>query len=364
MNTYLMISIALNFVLILLLVVYYIKINKRSIVSKGNSVLKDILDTALTSSNTSQACDSIINALRTLFRIDYGTILFFDEEKKRFKIAYSEVDVQYYEELSSIVLKVFEKYPQMYTEEISYIQNAKDSYLDYPAGIVRNIKYFNLTPLIVSEKLIGALLIENNVPQTDTELEGKFFTLAAKYIAITVKNTFYLFQLTGEAKLDKLTKVYNRNFLEQHLFGLFKSSNLSSCCFVFLDIDHFKSVNDTYGHDAGDHILSWLCDEIRAYIRSCDVLCRYGGEEFLLIMNNINMDKAIERINLLREKIEKTRISLPDNKGNVNITVSFGMSFYPNHSEDYNELIKMADTALYVSKNNGRNQVTVYTEQS
>lgn len=360
MTAFLMVSVSLNFVLGFLLIVYYIKTKRRSIVSKGNSVLKEILDTALTSTNTSQACDNIFNALRTLFRIDYGTILFFDSKKKQFRVSYSEVDVQFYDELSNIVLKVFEKYPQMYTDETSYIQTAKEDYLDYPSGIVRNIRYFSLTPLRISEQLIGALLIENNVPQTNSELEGKFFTLSTKYVAITIKITFDLYRLSGEATLDKLTQVYNRNFLEQYLYDLFKSNSPKSCCFVFLDIDHFKYVNDTYGHDAGDFILSWLCDKIRTFIRSCDVLCRYGGEEFLLILNNMYKEKAFERINLLRDSIEKTPISLPDDKGTISITVSFGISCFPDHSGDYKELIKMADTALYSSKNNGRNRVTMY----
>jgi diguanylate cyclase (GGDEF)-like protein len=132
-------------------------------------------------------------------------------------------------------------------------------------------------------------------------------------------------------------------------------------CLVMLDIDNFKEINDTYGHPCGDRVLEKLAEIIKANIRKTDILCRYGGEEFALIMPETKLEEAV--IKKIKEKIiervASTAIEIDEDKF-IKITLSAGIASYPKQAEDGKELIKKADIALYCSKENGKNQLTAY----
>lgn len=125
---------------------------------------------------------------------------------------------------------------------------------------------------------------------------------------------------------------------------------------MLLDVDHFKRINDTFGHDAGDATLRVLGRMLNAYTRAEDVVCRFGGEEILLIMGQITTSQALTRANDLRELISAQLVehngrSLPP------LTVSIGVALYPDHGLSQDELICAADHALYQAKTTGRNRV-------
>lgn len=161
-------------------------------------------------------------------------------------------------------------------------------------------------------------------------------------------------ELDYKSKHDPLTNIYNRGFFNEHhhsIIDLNKQSNHKTALAI-IDIDHFKSVNDTYGHDVGDKVLINLVELIQKHSRDNDVLIRWGGEEFILLMP-INTDKnLLKKLEHLREIIEKTKIETVGN-----ITISIGATFVTDDPID--ESIKRADTALYISKNSGRNKVSI-----
>jgi len=129
---------------------------------------------------------------------------------------------------------------------------------------------------------------------------------------------------------------------------------------VMMDIDHFKKVNDTYGHETGDVVLKTLSKMLTDQSRQGDFVCRYGGEEFVLVMPNIGLEVAEGRANSLLELISS--LFVPIGKFNLNVTVSMGISCFPDHGETKDELLRMADKALYAAKDMGRNRVEVYRE--
>lgn len=156
---------------------------------------------------------------------------------------------------------------------------------------------------------------------------------------------------------DSLTGLFNRRYLDEMLareIALAKRNN-SPLSLIMGDMDHFKLINDTYGHPFGDQALKMFSQLIINNSRASDISCRYGGEEFLLICPNMTGEKALERA-------EQLRIAFSENKFNfggeaVNVSASFGVSTYPQHGKESYQLIMSADKALLQAKEAGRNQV-------
>ena len=121
------------------------------------------------------------------------------------------------------------------------------------------------------------------------------------------------------------------------------------------DIDRFKELNDTYGHQAGDEMIRVLARLLREQARTSDILCRFGGEEFLLVLPGMAPDKARERVDAWREKFSEQRVSFGEFE--LTATISFGIASYPSHGKTAERLIAAADQALYTAKNLGRNRV-------
>lgn len=162
-------------------------------------------------------------------------------------------------------------------------------------------------------------------------------------------------QLKQMAVHDQLTKVFNRNKMKEFVnpdTGEFRTASDTGTCFLLIDIDFFKKVNDQFGHEAGDRVLVWLAGILKSMVRGTDCVIRWGGEEFLIIMQGCSVDNAERVAEKLREKV-----AVSDN-GVCGCTISIGISEY--RGGDCNAAIKNADVALYDAKNTGRNRVSVY----
>ena len=127
-----------------------------------------------------------------------------------------------------------------------------------------------------------------------------------------------------------------------------------------MDLDYFKDINDTYGHEAGDVVLKTLAETVTKQSRHGDFVCRFGGEEFVLVMPNIGIEKANERARKLHQNIDALNITY--GRFNITTTISMGIAWYPEHGNTKEQLLRAADKAMYVAKNTGRNQVIVYDE--
>ena len=161
------------------------------------------------------------------------------------------------------------------------------------------------------------------------------------------------------AVTDGLTGLNNRRYLDNHLKLLFDRANargraLSVC---LTDIDRFKSINDTYGHDAGDEVLKELAARIRSTVRGADLACRYGGEEFVVVMPDTSLDMAATIAERLRGAIEGKPFHLSASGIDLNVTASLGIAALSATVQTPTQLMKSADQALYEAKNAGRNRV-------
>lgn len=164
-----------------------------------------------------------------------------------------------------------------------------------------------------------------------------------------------------EAIADSLTGLVNRRGFDLALAACLAGMDVSGSgpCLLIADIDHFKTVNDAYGHLFGDKVLRSVAQILKANIKGRDTAARYGGEEFVVLLPETELDGARVLAEKIRATIEKSRIRRADNRQEVaQITVSFGVAGYC-RGESAREFIDRADSALYVSKNRGRNRVTV-----
>jgi len=172
-------------------------------------------------------------------------------------------------------------------------------------------------------------------------------------------------KLEYNAKYDFLSQVYNRHqFFELAEIELYKANRYGAFfSLLMLDIDLFKNINDTYGHVAGDSVIRAVAKECREKLRPSDIIGRYGGEEFLILLPSTSIQSASIVADKIKQIIEKLEVSFNDNI--IKLTVSIGVSDYlGSGNAELKDLIHNADTALYKAKNNGRNRVEIYNQKS
>jgi two-component system cell cycle response regulator len=158
---------------------------------------------------------------------------------------------------------------------------------------------------------------------------------------------------------DQLTGLHNRRYMSRHLDNLMVQAAKSgkALAFVIMDIDFFKLVNDTHGHDIGDEVLREFARRISANVRGIDLACRYGGEEFVVVMPDTDIAYAYAVAERLRKSIETTPIEISRAPGKLSITISIGIAESENDNDSAEDLLYRADQALYRAKKTGRNRV-------
>ncbi|MEW6165619.1 MAG: diguanylate cyclase [Pseudomonadota bacterium] len=169
--------------------------------------------------------------------------------------------------------------------------------------------------------------------------------------------------LRDNALRDAMTGLYNRRFLEEYVSALVAGSQRRKSAFsvLMLDLDFFKQVNDTHGHEAGDKVIKTLADILQRNVRSSDMAVRYGGEEFLIVLVDTGVEHAMKVAEKIRGEVEGTKIPLPG--GMLQKTISIGVAEYPSDSDTFWQVVKFADVALYQAKSSGRNRVVRFTAE-
>lgn len=162
-------------------------------------------------------------------------------------------------------------------------------------------------------------------------------------------------QLREQAIRDPLTNLFNRRYLQQTLERELAVARRASAPLpiIMMDIDYFKRLNDQYGHQVGDLTLTRVADVLRQHSRRSDIACRYGGEEFVVVLPSASFDVAMQRAEELRARVAAIHIPIDDKP--LGVTLSVGVAVYPDHGTGADELLQAADMALYRAKAAGRN---------
>ncbi|MCD6048509.1 MAG: diguanylate cyclase domain protein [Gammaproteobacteria bacterium] len=224
-------------------------------------------------------------------------------------------------------------------------------------------------PLYVQNALVGLFYLQTEKQLVDLLNSSKQLAITvSRQISLCLSNILLQERLRHQSLIDSLTGLHNRRFLDESLESELARAKRNGLTvgILMIDIDYFKKYNDSYGHEAGDQVLKKLGEVVLQHIRPYDVACRYGGEEFTVILSGISPELALERTELLRVAISQLifnveRDNIPET---TRVTVSIGIAFYPQDADNAHDVIAMADHALYEAKNNGRNQAKVYTKKA
>ncbi|MFW2373321.1 MAG: diguanylate cyclase [Gammaproteobacteria bacterium] len=228
-----------------------------------------------------------------------------------------------------------------------------------------------LLPLIRSDRIIGALmLISSDVNRYQSSHGTEFLQKLSAMTAVAIENCLNQQRLKEIGYQDALTQAYNRRYFDlrfkDEIERCLRNKEDLGC--MFLDVDFFKKVNDTYGHHIGDLVLIRMVSIIKEQVRACDVVARYGGEEFVVVLPSADIDTARDIAERLRINVHKENHVFYEHK--LNISISIGLTTLKSleitqgmGSEELGKLLlDHADQALYSAKENGRNQVVIYSD--
>ncbi|PKG21705.1 GGDEF domain-containing protein [Niallia nealsonii] len=225
-------------------------------------------------------------------------------------------------------------------------------------------------PLLKNEQVIGILIVGSKKKRAFVHVPLMVLQLLCSQFAVAFENAKYFEKTKEFSERCALTKLYNYCFFEQLLTSKFqelKSSQINQLVLIMLDIDYFKSINDTYGHQAGNEVLVEFAKRIKYLVGNKGIVARYGGEEFSILLTNINIQEASELAEFIRRMIEihsfTIKQSMKSQPAKIKITASIGLASAPHDADEPLALIKHADRALYTgAKQAGRNRVARYVK--
>lgn len=227
-----------------------------------------------------------------------------------------------------------------------------------------------LLPLIRSDQLIGTLLLlSKDINRYQPGIATTFLQKLSAMTAVAIENCLNQQRLKEIGYQDPLTQAYNRRYFDLRFSDEIERSlrqDEDLAC-MFLDVDFFKKVNDTYGHHVGDLVLTRLVTMIKEHVRACDIVARYGGEEFAVVLPGVTLELACEIAERLRTSVEND-VHIACGQG-LRVTVSIGLQILSkvgtlnvSVTDIGYKLLEHADQALYVAKESGRNRVVVYNQ--
>jgi diguanylate cyclase (GGDEF)-like protein len=222
-------------------------------------------------------------------------------------------------------------------------------------------------PMMAQGEALGILHLQANaaIPLRsatetgDGEVDQVVVTVA-EHLALALANLRLRETLRTQSIRDPLTGLFNRRYMEESLDREFRRAERrgNGVGVLMLDLDHFNRFNNTFGHQAGDDLLQAFGEMISQHVRAEDIACRYGGEEFVLILPEATREVVEQRAEVLRTEVRELRVqSRGQSLGAV--TVSIGVAVYPDHGRTVEDVIRAADLALYEAKNLGRDRVVV-----
>lgn len=294
--------------------------------------------------------ESAANALLNILEKQIGVITVVVTAKERNLQNKKELKI-----LSRLNEEVKEKWKKKIKNNIE-IEN-----LNHPS-VVNSLFTINNKPVVAWPIIINNTLAACTFLEVENEYIQEYIEQGNLYIPhlhLGTERLLLFFEMKEKSRTDSLTGVYLRRYFLEKLEIEIKRAKRYKTNFhiLMLDIDFFKKINDTYGHLIGDKVLIEISKTIQKNIRSIDVLCRYGGEEFIILINNLSDNEVTSIAQNIRKDISKIKFNT--NNLSFSVTISIGVAKYK-ESFDCNEIISIADTALYEAKKSGRNKVICF----
>ena len=332
--------------------------------SRETEVLKILLELSKEISSMApmqRVVKKMTTSLRQVVGADECSVMILDETQK--ELAFSESSGLSKWEIGNIRFRLGEgvagwvahnKKPVLIADVTS------DSRFVFVDKQKRKIYSMICVPLLTKRTVIGTVSLTTRTAGhvfNDDELEVA--VLMSAHISLALENN-RLYEISVS---DGLTNLYNRRYLEQRLSKELAYSRRfhKPLTVLMADIDFFKKLNDTYGHQAGDYALKSVSDVFNASLREYDVVARYGGEEFAILLPSTPRLRGASIAERIRSNVAHNEMKFRSNK--LHVTASIGVASYPEDSETGEELVHKADLALYAAKSQGRNQVVLFEER-
>ncbi|WP_176224063.1 sensor domain-containing diguanylate cyclase [Thalassobacillus devorans] len=223
-------------------------------------------------------------------------------------------------------------------------------------------------PVFRNDEIVSVITVVSKEKRAFEKFQYMIVDILSNYLVIAMENAKNYEETKNQSERCPLTNLYNYRYFEEQLEQTFQiQQNINRpLSLILLDIDHFKSVNDTYGHQSGNEVICTLADWLVEMIGGEGVVARYGGEEFVIMLPDYSVEESFQLADKVRRKIASKKIILQehmlgDKEESLVLTASIGVASYPEHCEQPLELVRHADRAMYMgAKQKGRNKVAVY----
>ena len=223
---------------------------------------------------------------------------------------------------------------------------------------------FVTAPLRAKDKVIGVILADNIFTRREiTKDDIRMLIMLANQAGLAIENSRLYEKTVTQTNIDSLTNLWNHGYFQYKLSDEIKKTKetLQTLSLIMLDIDYFKNYNDSLGHQLGDEILIQIAKILKESSRRLDYVCRYGGEEFAVILPQTNKHEATKLAERMRLNIQNYNFRKEEIQPEKKITVSIGLATFPEDSQNKDQLISCADTALFEAKKTGKNKVCIYS---
>jgi diguanylate cyclase (GGDEF)-like protein len=312
--------------------------------------------------------DAGVSAAREIASFDLAAVTVFDETSRTHEVvaatsAGGEIDdlvgTRFSHNAGLVSMVVQNKCPLPYRGELdSKPKIVLSKRLPWPAH-----PSLLVLPLVIHDRALGTLVLGAKRKHAFGESVRPTLEVLASHLAVSLSNARMVQKLETMATTDGLTGLFNkRAMLDAAVQKVAAAARFGRrLSLLVADLDHFKKVNDTYGHDVGDLVISGLGEILKRQKRATDIVARFGGEEFVVLCEQTDEKGAMLLGDRIREDLTKTTFRTP--KGVLNVTCSIGIATFPEAGNDWETLFKAADDALYVSKRSGRDRCTAWRPQ-
>ncbi len=309
--------------------------------------------------------DAAVNAAREMASFDFAAVTIYDEAARTHEVcaaksANKEIDdlvgAKFAHNAGLVSMVVQNRYPLPYRGEFDAAhQMVLARRFPWP-----KVPSLLVLPLVLHERALGTLILGARRRHAFGESVRPTLEVLASHLAVSLSNARMVHKLETMATTDGMTGLLNKRAMidtaAQKIAAAARFSRPLSM--LVTDIDWFKKVNDTYGHDVGDIVIRGLGDILKRQKRTTDVVARFGGEEFVVLCEQTDEKGAMLLAERIREELAKTTFRTPN--GTFQVTCSVGMATFPDGGDSWESLFKSADEALYVSKRSGRNKCTAF----
>lgn len=309
-------------------------------------VLSTILD-------MDQLLEEVLDIAYKLLRVRKCTVLLSGESGKNLYLYAESIKGK----------KTFYDPPLMFSEirSVGINISSKSSLVDKTKSIFNKKPFLLDLPLISHGKMMGILQLEPLKRGEFSEKERKSFTMFANSTAMAIDMARLHKKMQDLTVIDELTGLYNYRFFGGKLTDEIRRSDRyhQKMSLLMIDIDHFKEVNDSQGHQTGNIILQEIASVIKQSVRDVDIVARYGGEEFMVILPQTDLHDAKSIAERIRTQMENSYFSDAQGQRHIKVTVSIGVAIYPDGVFSANQLLEKVDQAMYLAKNQGRNRTCI-----